>query len=69
MRTSSDYDKRRKAHTAVKNLISALRDIGWSEEQAVEVAETLIEDAERDGIEVRALWLAIESVAPIPKHL
>lgn len=65
----SESYKAQKARTAVRGLILALMGIGYTEPQAVEVTETVIEEAGRDGLEVDALWRAIDHVAPIQKDL
>ena len=59
--------KRRIARTAVRDLISVLMAIGYDEGNAVEVAESILEEAGRDGLNVNRLWDALEVVAPIPK--
>jgi len=56
-----------KAKTAVRDLIRALMKLGYSEPKATEVAECILEEAGRDGLETSYLWSAMDHVAPIPK--
>lgn len=59
--------KRRMARTAVRDLIRAVMAIGYDEENAVEVVETIVEEAGRDGLNVSRLWAALDAIAPLPK--
>ena len=65
----SDYDKVRKARSAVKRLVGALMGLGYSEPKAIEAAEIAIEMAEKDGLPVRIYWEALDVMCPIEKHL
>lgn len=67
--SQSNYDMVRKARSAVKRLVSALMGIGYSEPEAIEVAEIVIEIAEKDGLPVQIYWEAIDVVCPIKKTL
>lgn len=63
----SEYYSQVKARTAIRDLLRALRGIGYAEPQAVEVVECLLEEAGRDGLNTANLWRALERIAPIPK--
>jgi hypothetical protein len=65
----STYDKARKARSAVKQMILAFMEVGWTPDKAGEIVELILEEAEKDGIDVRRFWAALDVIAPIPKDL
>ena len=57
----------RHAKLVVRGLVRAIVRIGYDENSAGEIVECLLEDAEKDGLDVRRFWKALEIVAPIDK--
>ncbi len=64
-----DHNLHQKAASRVRQLIQAVRGLGYDEKSAIEIVECLVEDAGRDGIDTKHLWSALDAVAPIPKEV
>jgi DNA-binding transcriptional regulator YhcF (GntR family) len=69
MTPRQEQNERMRALEIMKRLIQSVIALGYDRSSAVEVTETLIEDAEKDGIDTKRFWEALERIAPIPKDV
>lgn len=63
-----DHYERMRVRAKINALIRALVGIGYDKPSAIEIVECLLEDAEKDGINTKFLWAALDYVAPISRE-
>jgi hypothetical protein len=69
MTPRQEQGEQMRALEVMKKLIQAVMGLGYDKATAVEVSETLIEEAEKDGIDTKRFWAALERLAPLPKNV